>query len=88
MLPGQPIPTPVISAFEMPETWPQYQTVNAAKQKFATESSDNVYIDTISAGLTKDTLQSDNAHYKGASMIKLGKLFATAVEPFLTSLKS
>jgi hypothetical protein len=69
-------------------SWPQYQAVNSAKQQFASEADNNIYIDTIGAGLTKDTLQSDNAHYKGASMIKLGKLFAAAVEPFLSAIQS
>ncbi len=67
-------------------SWPQYQIVNAAKQSFASESTNNIYIDTIAAGLNKDVLQSDNAHYKAPAMITLGKLFAQAAEPFLSDL--
>lgn len=67
------------------DTWVYYSEVNAAKKQFAATSNRNVYIDTIANGLDKTTLQDDNAHYKGEYMVKLGKLFAEAVEPFLTS---
>jgi hypothetical protein len=69
------------------DTWVYYKEVNEAKQQFAALSDNNVYIDTIAAGLDKTKLQADNAHYIGSAMVTLGHLFADAIEPFLTSLK-
>jgi hypothetical protein len=64
--------------------WAYYKEVNEAKAQYAAMSERNVYIDTIAAGLTKDTLQDDNAHYRGRYMVRLGGLFADACEPFLS----
>lgn len=61
--------------------------VNAAKQAFAAESKNNIYIDTIAAGLhTNLEPTPDNPdlyHYDSDSEIELGHLFAEAFEPFL-----
>lgn len=65
--------------------WPDYKTVNTAKQQFAARNpSKNIYIDTIANGLDKTTLQEDNAHYLAPSMLTLGHLFADALLPFLS----
>ena len=69
-------------------SWPKYRTVNAAKEQVAAESERNVYIDTLAAGLDKSKLQEDAAHYIAPAMLTLGHLFADAVEPFLTPIKS
>jgi hypothetical protein len=73
---------------DSPSEEPKYQTVNAAKQQVAAESERNIYIDTLAAGLDKSKLQEDAAHYIAPAMLTLGHLFADAVAPFLTSLKS
>lgn len=67
--------------------WAQYSIVNTAKRQFAAQSDRNVYIDTIAEGLDysqEPTDSPDLAHYDSASMVKLGNLFANAVEPFLS----
>ena len=69
--------------------WEYYEEVNEAKKKFANESDNNFYIDTIAAGLhtnkepTSGDIAPDPAHYDSESQILLGKLFAQAFEPFL-----
>ena len=70
--------------------WQYYKQVNQSKQKFAEESENNVYIDTIGQGLhtnEEPTGEPDTAHYDSESQIKLGQLFAEAFTPFLTPLK-
>lgn len=67
--------------------WQYYKKVNEAKQQFAEESENNIYIDTIGAGMHTneepfDTV--DPAHYDSESQVLLGKLFAEQFEPFLT----
>lgn len=67
--------------------WQYYKEVNDAKQKFASESDINVYIDTIAAGLHTDKESNygdQDAHYDSDSQVELGHLFAEAFEQFLT----
>lgn len=67
--------------------WKFYRQVNEAKKQFASESDNNIYIDTIEAGLHTDQEpygDVDAAHYDSESQVQLGKLFAEAFEPFLT----
>ena len=65
-----------------PKQWKYYQEVNEAKQRFAAESDNNFFIDTIAAGMHTD--QEEPAyHYDTESMVLLGHLFAEAFEPFL-----
>ena len=66
--------------------WQYYRKVNEAKEQFAAESENNIYIDTIAAGLHTnqepfDTV--DTAHYDSESQVLLGHLFAEAFEPYL-----
>ena len=66
--------------------WEYWEDVNNAKIKFASESENNIYIDTIAAGMHTDkepTSQVDIDHYDSDSQILLGHLFAEAFEPFL-----
>ena len=68
--------------------WEYYREVNEAKKKFANDSDNNFYIDTIAAGLHTDqepfgTGKADTAHYDSESQVLLGHLFAEAFEPFL-----
>ena len=66
--------------------WQYYEEVNAAKKRFADESDNNFYIDTIAAGLHTDKEpfnKPDAAHYDSESQVQLGKLFAQAFEQFL-----
>ena len=78
-----------------PETkallWQYYEEVNAAKQQFANESDNNIYIDTIKAGLHTDKEpfnKPDAAHYDSESQVQLGHLFAEAFEPFLEPIEA
>ena len=67
--------------------WEYYAEVNEAKKKFAAESDNNVYIDTIAAGLHTDQEPRgnvDTAHYDSESQVLLGNLFAQNFEQFLT----
>ena len=67
--------------------WQYYKEVNEAKEKFASESDINVYIDTIAAGLHTDKESNygdQDAHYDSDSQVELGHLFAEAFEQFLT----
>ena len=66
--------------------WQYYRKVNEAKEQFAADSENNIYIDTIEAGLHTnqepfDTV--DTAHYDTESQVLLGNLFAEKFEPFL-----
>ena len=66
--------------------WQYYKEVNAAKAAFAEESPNNIYIDTIAAGMhtnKEPTFNPDICHYDSDSEILLGHLFAQAFEPFL-----
>ena len=66
--------------------WQYYRKVNEAKQKFAEESENNIYIDTIAAGLhtNQEPFDTpDTAHYDTESQVLLGNLFAEQFEQFL-----
>ena len=66
--------------------WQYYRKVNEAKAQFADESDNNIYIDTIAAGLHTDQEpfgDVDTAHYDTESQVLLGNLFAENFEPFL-----
>ena len=66
--------------------WQYYRKVNEAKQQFAEESENNIYIDTIAAGMHVDKEPFDTVdycHYDSESEIQLGKLFAEQFEQFL-----
>ena len=68
------------------EPWEFYQEVNDAKREFAAESDNNIFIDTIAAGMHTDREPfgaPDVYHYDSASEVLLGHLFAEAFEPFL-----
>ena len=70
--------------------WQYYRKVNEAKQQFANDSENNIYIDTIAAGLhtnQEPTDTPDTAHYDSESQLQLGHLFAEAFEPFLEPLE-
>ncbi|MCR5184861.1 MAG: sialate O-acetylesterase [Bacilli bacterium] len=67
--------------------WQFYGQVNEAKKQFAALSENNIYIDTIAAGMhTNEEPFStpDTAHYDSESEVLLGQLFAQSFEPFLT----
>ena len=71
--------------------WQYYRKVNEAKQQFADESENNIYIDTIAAGLhtNQEPFDTpDTAHYDTESQVQLGHLFAEAFEPFLEPAES
>jgi len=62
--------------------WKNYTVINDAKRAYAETSPLNVYLDTISAGLTvtgEPEGNPDLAHYDSLSEILLGKLFAEAI---------
>lgn len=62
--------------------WTGYQTVNAAKERMATDSDLNYYFSTIDAGLTYHLEPEGNpdlAHYDSLSTLKLGHLFGDYV---------
>ena len=66
--------------------WQYWEEVNEAKKKFANESSNNFYIDTIEAGMHTNEEpfgDVDYAHYDSPSEVQLGKLFAEKFKPFL-----
>ena len=66
--------------------WPKYDKVNEAKKKFANESENNYFIDTIEAGMHTNEEPRGNidyAHYDSESELLLGKLFAEQFEQFL-----
>ena len=66
--------------------WQYYRQVNDAKKQFAALSENNIYIDTIEAGLHTDKEpfdEPDTCHYDTESQVLLGKLFAESFEPFL-----
>ena len=67
--------------------WQYYRQVNAAKVAFAETSENNIYIDTIAAGMHTNQEpfdEPDTAHYDTESEVQLGHLFAEAFEPFLS----
>lgn len=62
--------------------WTHRVEINQAKQALSLEDDQNVYIDTISAGLKYNAEppgSPDIYHYDSSSMVKLGNLFAEAV---------
>ena len=66
--------------------WQFWEEVNEAKKKFAAESDNNFYIDTIAEGMHTNEEpfgEVDYAHYDSPSEVLLGKLFAEKFEPFL-----
>ena len=66
--------------------WQYYKKVNEAKEQFASESENNIYIDTIAAGMHTNEEPFDNvdaAHYDTESQVQLGHLFAESFKPFL-----
>ena len=66
--------------------WQYYREVNEAKQAFAAEGKNNIYIDTIAAGMHTDQEPAgnvDTCHYDSESEILLGHLFAENFEPYL-----
>ena len=70
--------------------WQYYKEINEAKAQFAAESDNNIYIDTIAAGLHTDKEPAnspDKDHYDSESQLQLGHLFAEAFEPFLMPIK-
>ena len=67
--------------------WQYYREVNEAKRQFAELSDNNIYIDTIAAGLHTNQepfSDPDTAHYDTESEVELGRLFAENFEQFLT----
>ena len=67
--------------------WEYYREVNAAKLAFSEESENNIFIDTIAAGLhtnKEPTAKPDIYHYDSDSQVLLGNLFAEAFIPFLS----
>ena len=70
--------------------WQYYRKVNEAKQQFAEESDNNIFIDTIAAGMHTNEepfAEPDLAHYDSESQVLLGHLFSEAFEPFLMPLE-
>ncbi len=66
--------------------WQYYKKVNEAKQQFAEDSENNIFIDTIAAGMHTDQEpfdEPDKAHYDSESEVLLGNLFAEQFEQFL-----
>ena len=66
--------------------WQYYRKVNEAKEQFANDSDNNIYIDTIAAGLhtNEEPFDTpDTAHYDTESQVQLGNLFAEQFEKFL-----
>ena len=69
-----------------PARWQYWEEVNNAKIAFAAESENNIYIDTIGAGMhtnLEPVGNVDGDHYDSDSEVLLGHLFAQAFEPFL-----
>lgn len=69
------------------KTWEFSNEVNEAKKKFASESENNIFIDTNAAGLHTDKepfSEPDKCHYDSESEVLLGNLFAEQFEPFLS----
>ena len=67
--------------------WEYYAEVNEAKKKFASESDNNIFIDTIAEGLhtnQESNYGDQDAHYDSDSEVKLGNLFAEHFEQFLS----
>ena len=68
------------------KVWQYYRQVNNAKKQFADESENNIYIDTIAAGLHTNEEPFDTpdpCHYDSESQVQLGNLFAENFEQFL-----
>ena len=66
--------------------WQFYRKVNEAKKQFSEESENNIYIDTIEAGLHTNEEpfdEPDTAHYDSESEVLLGNLFAQNFEKYL-----
>jgi len=65
--------------------WEHPREVNEAKVAFAEESENNIFIDTIAAGMhtNQEPDEVDECHYDSESEVLLGHLFAEAFEQFL-----
>ena len=66
--------------------WQYYRKVNEAKEQFANDSDNNIYIDTIAAGVhtNEEPFDTpDTAHYDTESQVLLGNLFAEQFEKYL-----
>lgn len=62
--------------------WTNYQVINSAKQKLASQDEFHVYLDTIAANLRYNGEPAgapDIYHYDSSSMIKLGHMFGEAL---------
>ena len=62
--------------------WEEYEEVNKQKREFANENENNIYVDTIKAGLTynfEPYESPDIAHYDSLSMIQLGHLLGEEI---------
>ncbi len=62
--------------------WKEYQTINEAKERFASDSENNYYFSTIDNGIVareEPYDQIDYAHYDSLSTIKLGQMFGQYV---------
>ena len=62
--------------------WERYERMNEIKRGYAEKHPDCVFTDTIGAGLTKKNEpynEPDIGHYDSESEIKLGRLFAEAI---------
>jgi len=63
--------------------WKNYREVNEFKRAYADESDNRIFIDTIAEGLTTQNEpvgSPDIYHYDSDSVIKLGRLFAAAID--------
>lgn len=70
--------------------WQYYRKVNDAKKQFAEESENNIFIDTIEAGMHTNEEpfgEPDTCHYDSESEVLLGHLFAEQFTKFLEPLE-
>ena len=70
------------------DVWQYPRQVNDAKRAFAQESENNIFIDTIAAGMHTNIEplgNPDKCHYDSDSQIMLGHLFAEAFKQFLNN---
>lgn len=62
--------------------WTHYKTVNNAKREVSTQNTKNIYLDTVSVGLSylNEPFEApDLAHYDSDGMLLLGELFAESI---------
>ena len=74
------------AAISLASVWQYPVEVNNAKRAFAEESENNIFIDTVAAGLHTDQEPPtgvDLAHFDSDSEVELGHLFANAIKPYL-----